>query len=190
MFGFVFCADGTREHPVLSASKEKKKKRIVESFSFHRHVSFFLFPSLIKTSRTSLHLSPPDKKNSDATSPANDDDSVFRILISSDNHLGAWEKDEIRKNDSFAAFDEVFRLATEHRADVVLLGGDLFHDNRPSRATVVKAMSTLSRHCLVRPRGTGGGGMNESDEEADGNDADREEPKVSIVNRVEGLLAG
>jgi len=34
--------------------------------------------------------------------------------------------------------------------------------------------------------------MNESDgdEEADGNDADREEPKVSIVNRVEGLLAG
>lgn len=175
---------------MLPASKEKKKKMIVESFSFHRHVSFF---SLSFPLQNLANLSPPlptRQKNSDAASPANDDDSVFRILISSDNHLGAWEKDEIRKNDSFAAFDEVFRLATEHRADVVLLGGDLFHDNRPSRATVVKAMSTLSRHCMVRPRGTGGGGMNESDEEADGNDADREEPKVSIVNRVEGLLAG
>lgn len=32
--------------------------------------------------------------------------------------------------------------------DMVLLGGDLFHDNKPSRNTVVRAMEILSRHCL------------------------------------------
>ena len=32
--------------------------------------------------------------------------------------------------------------------DLVLLGGDLFHDNKPSRNTVVRAMDVLSRHCL------------------------------------------
>lgn len=31
---------------------------------------------------------------------------------------------------------------------MVLLGGDLFHDNKPSRNTVVKAMDILSKHCL------------------------------------------
>ena len=36
----------------------------------------------------------------------------------------ATEKDEIRKRDSFDSFDEVFRLASERKADVVLLGGD------------------------------------------------------------------
>lgn len=32
--------------------------------------------------------------------------------------------------------------------DLVLLGGDLFHDNKPSRHTLVRAMEVLSRHCL------------------------------------------
>lgn len=155
---------------------------------------------------------PPKKKKKTPTnnhSDAFDDpDNVFRILISSDNHLGAWEKDEIRKQDSFAAFDEVFQLAREYRADIVLLGGDLFHDNRPSRATVVKAMSTLSKYCLVKPRhghshegvgrnGDGGrsgyevadGTLDREDGE-DGDGGSDEEPKVSIVNRVDGLLAG
>ena len=146
--------------------------------------------------------------------PADDPDSVFRILISSDNHLGAWERDEVRKQDSFDAFDEVFKLATENKADIVLLGGDLFHDNRPSRATVVKAMSTLSKHCLVRPRGENAGGNGgrrsaaamaaaaasgfefDGDDgtydggNGDGNDGIDEEPKVRIVSRVGELLAG
>ncbi len=33
-------------------------------------------------------------------------------------------------------------------ADMVLLGGDLFHDNKPSRQTVVRAMEVLSKYCL------------------------------------------
>ena len=43
----------------------------------------------------------------------------------------------MRKDDSFMAFEEVLQLAAKHGADFVLLGGDLFHDNKPSRQTVV-----------------------------------------------------
>ena len=162
-------------------------------------------PLETKTNQTKISIS------SDAAAAPNDpDDTVFRILISSDNHLGAWEKDEIRKQDSFAAFDEVFQLATSHGADIVLLGGDLFHDNRPSRATVVKAMSTLSKHCMVRPKqgmrgaaaAAAASGYEFDDRAFDGGDGgdgggnaaavggNDEGPKVSIVNRVDGLLAG
>ena len=30
----------------------------------------------------------------------------------------------------------------------MLLGGDLFHDNKPSRTTLVRAMEILSKYCL------------------------------------------
>jgi hypothetical protein len=50
---------------------------------------------------------------------------------------GVWEKDEVRKDDSFVSFEEVFQIASDNRADFVLLGGDLFHDNKPSRKTIV-----------------------------------------------------
>jgi double-strand break repair protein MRE11 len=59
-----------------------------------------------------------------------------------------WEKDEVRKDDSFRSFEEVFEIAARNNADFVLLGGDLFHDNKPSRATVVRAMDILTRHCM------------------------------------------
>lgn len=59
-----------------------------------------------------------------------------------------WEKDEIRRDDSFRAFEEVLKLATELKVDFVLLGGDLFHENKPSRSTVVKAMNLLVKYCM------------------------------------------
>eukprot|EP00201_Polytomella_parva_P022581 CAMPEP_0175045540 /NCGR_PEP_ID=MMETSP0052_2-20121109/4487_1 /TAXON_ID=51329 ORGANISM="Polytomella parva, Strain SAG 63-3" /NCGR_SAMPLE_ID=MMETSP0052_2 /ASSEMBLY_ACC=CAM_ASM_000194 /LENGTH=278 /DNA_ID=CAMNT_0016309097 /DNA_START=87 /DNA_END=919 /DNA_ORIENTATION=+ len=71
----------------------------------------------------------------------------LRILISTDNHL-EWERDEIRRDDSFRTFDEVLTLARQLDVDLVLLGGDLFHDSRPSRSTIVKAIQILSSHCL------------------------------------------
>ena len=49
---------------------------------------------------------------------------------------GVWEKDPVRKEDSFVSFEEVMQKAVEMDVDMVLLGGDLFHDNKPSRATV------------------------------------------------------
>ena len=67
-----------------------------------------------------------------------EEDSVMKILLSTDNHLGYLERDAVRGNDSFAAFEEVLSLARLHKADMVLLSGDLFHDNKPSRMTLHK----------------------------------------------------
>lgn len=61
---------------------------------------------------------------------------------------GVWENDDVRKDDSFVSFKEVFQIAEQQNADLVLLGGDLFHENKPSRQTVVKAMDILNKHCL------------------------------------------
>ncbi|KAJ8906656.1 hypothetical protein NDN08_003146 [Rhodosorus marinus] len=77
-------------------------------------------------------------------SPAN----VVRILVSTDNHLGYAEKHGTRGVDSFLAFEEVLRTAKEQRADFLLLGGDLFHDNKPSRNTTFRCMSLLRKYCF------------------------------------------
>ena len=37
------------------------------------------------------------------------DDDIFRILVSTDNHLGFQDKSPVRYADSFAAFEEVLR---------------------------------------------------------------------------------
>lgn len=73
---------------------------------------------------------------------------TLRILVATDNHLGVWEKDEIRKDDSFTAFEEILKLAQKEEVDLVLLGGDLFHDNKPSRSTIVRAIDILTRYTL------------------------------------------
>ncbi|KAK9918573.1 hypothetical protein WJX75_005079 [Coccomyxa subellipsoidea] len=73
---------------------------------------------------------------------------LMRVLVATDNHLGVWEKDEIRKDDSFLTFEEIFDVAKKEKVDCVLLGGDLFHDNKPSRTTLVRTMEILSKYCL------------------------------------------
>eukprot|EP00586_Coscinodiscus_wailesii_P016404 CAMPEP_0172493426 /NCGR_PEP_ID=MMETSP1066-20121228/24888_1 /TAXON_ID=671091 /ORGANISM="Coscinodiscus wailesii, Strain CCMP2513" /LENGTH=939 /DNA_ID=CAMNT_0013263609 /DNA_START=81 /DNA_END=2900 /DNA_ORIENTATION=+ len=76
------------------------------------------------------------------------DPDTLRILISTDNHLGYYEKDPVRGLDSFAAFEEVLSLARRYKCDMVLLAGDLFHDNKPSRQTLHRTMEILRRYCL------------------------------------------
>lgn len=61
---------------------------------------------------------------------------------------GVWESDTVRQNDSFETFDEIFQIAKSNKVDFVLLGGDLFHENKPSRHTIVKATDILTKHCL------------------------------------------
>ena len=61
---------------------------------------------------------------------------------------GVWEKDEIRKHDSFITFEEILQYAKDQAVDLVLLGGDLFHDNKPSRSTVVRAIEILTKYSL------------------------------------------
>ena len=98
------------------------------------------------------------------------DEDCFRILVATDNHLGFLERDSVRGDDSFLSFEEVFQQARKQKvstadtyyyphnkalpfffyvqADFVLLGGDLFHDNRPSRYTMYRATQLFRKYCL------------------------------------------
>uniref|UniRef100_H3A4P8 Double-strand break repair protein n=1 Tax=Latimeria chalumnae TaxID=7897 RepID=H3A4P8_LATCH len=77
-----------------------------------------------------------------------DNESTFKILIATDIHLGYMEKDAIRGNDTFVTFDEILQIAQDNEVDFILLGGDLFHDNKPSRKTVHSCIELLRKHCM------------------------------------------
>jgi double-strand break repair protein MRE11 len=72
----------------------------------------------------------------------------LRILVTTDNHLGYLERDPIRGEDSFEAFEEVLEHAREAGADALLIGGDLFHESVPSKYTLFKTMELFRRHCF------------------------------------------
>ncbi|CAL4135342.1 unnamed protein product [Meganyctiphanes norvegica] len=71
--------------------------------------------------------------------------STFKILVATDNHLGVWEKNPERGNDSFETFEEVLAIAVEQDVDFILLEGDLFHENKPSRQCVLRCMELLKK---------------------------------------------
>uniref|UniRef100_A0A8C2C940 Double-strand break repair protein MRE11 n=1 Tax=Cyprinus carpio TaxID=7962 RepID=A0A8C2C940_CYPCA len=77
-----------------------------------------------------------------------DDEDTFKILIATDIHLGYLEKDAIRGNDTFVTFDEIMKQAVQNEVDFVLLGGDLFHDNKPSRKTMHCCMEVMRKYCM------------------------------------------
>ncbi|KAM8977664.1 double-strand break repair protein MRE11 [Pelodytes ibericus] len=77
-----------------------------------------------------------------------DDEDTFKILVATDIHLGYMEKDAVRGNDSFVTFDEILRLAQDNEVDFLLLGGDLFHDNKPSRKTLHTCIELLRKYCM------------------------------------------
>ena len=64
-------------------------------------------------------MAPPEFSESD----------TIRILVATDSHVGYGERDPIRHEDSWRSFDEVLTLAKTRDVDMVLLAGDLFHDN-------------------------------------------------------------
>jgi double-strand break repair protein MRE11 len=71
------------------------------------------------------------------------DAHTFRLMISTDNHLGYMELDPVRGEDSFNSFREMLEQARANQVDFVLLGGDLFHENKPSRQTLCKTVNIL-----------------------------------------------
>ncbi|XP_064026200.1 double-strand break repair protein MRE11 [Pogoniulus pusillus] len=77
-----------------------------------------------------------------------DDEDTFKILVATDIHLGYMEKDPVRGNDTFVTFNEILEQAQKNEVDFILLGGDLFHDNKPSRKTVHSCLESLRRHCM------------------------------------------
>ncbi|KAK5059853.1 hypothetical protein LTR84_009736 [Exophiala bonariae] len=73
---------------------------------------------------------------------------TISILVATDNHVGAHERDAIRGDDSWKTFHEILCLAKERDVDMVLLAGDLFHDNKPSRKSMYNVMRSLRLNCL------------------------------------------
>ncbi|XP_053507566.1 double-strand break repair protein MRE11 isoform X2 [Ictalurus furcatus] len=77
-----------------------------------------------------------------------DDEDTFKILVATDIHLGYLEKDAIRGNDTFVTFKEIMKCAKQNDVDLVLLGGDLFHENKPSRKALYSCMEVMRKYCM------------------------------------------
>ncbi|RDA94583.1 hypothetical protein CP533_2425 [Ophiocordyceps camponoti-saundersi (nom. inval.)] len=93
----------------------------------------------------------PDGRELDDANLCYEADTI-RILVATDNHVGFEERDAIRKDDSWRTFDEIMNIGRTEDAtpqvDMVLLAGDLFHDNKPSRKSLYQVMRTLRKNCL------------------------------------------
>jgi double-strand break repair protein MRE11 len=70
------------------------------------------------------------------TSQILEENSLFKIMIATDNHLGYLENDQVRGDDSFVSFEEVLKQCKYENVDFLLLGGDLFHHHNPSKKTM------------------------------------------------------
>ena len=73
---------------------------------------------------------------------------TITILVATDNHVGAHERDPIRGDDSWKTFHEIMCLAKERDVDMILLAGDLFHENKPSRKSMYNVMRSVRLNCL------------------------------------------
>lgn len=82
------------------------------------------------------------------TEPETNKDT-FEILITTDNHMGFREKDPVVGEDSFISFEECLEVANRRNVDFVLLGGDLFHDQRPSQKAQLQASQIFNRHVFA-----------------------------------------
>ncbi|XP_013792884.2 double-strand break repair protein MRE11-like [Limulus polyphemus] len=80
--------------------------------------------------------------------PEPSEEDVMKVLIATDCHLGYAERDAVRGNDSFVTFEEILSTANTENVDIILLGGDLFHDNKPSRKTLHTCMQLLRKYCM------------------------------------------
>lgn len=108
--------------------------------------------------------------NSESFAVDDNSEDLLKILVATDNHLGYNEKDTIRGkeffsryrvffyrfnvsfncigNDSFVTFEEILQNAVQNDVDFILLGGDLFHDAKPSPNTLQRCMQLLRTYTL------------------------------------------
>lgn len=54
----------------------------------------------------------------------------------------------LRAREGRAPAHTAIHASPARQADFILLGGDLFHDNKPSRKTLQRCMELLRDHCL------------------------------------------
>lgn len=91
-------------------------------------------------------IKPVEEGSSGVNEQDVDEKDVLRVLITTDNHVGYLERDTVRKDDSFIIFEEIIQYGHKYNVDFVLQGGDLFHDNKPSRDTLHKTISILRKY--------------------------------------------
>ncbi|XP_043668243.1 double-strand break repair protein MRE11 [Vespula pensylvanica] len=77
------------------------------------------------------------------------DSDTFKILVATDIHLGYQHernKGQLLR-DSFTTFEEILQYGKKYEVDFILLGGDLFHDTKPSQSTMIECMDLLRKYC-------------------------------------------
>ncbi|KAL1760800.1 Metallo-dependent phosphatase-like protein [Schizophyllum commune] len=89
---------------------------------------------------------PPPTQPPDIQNP--DQEDMIRIMLATDNHIGYMERDPIRGQDSINTFKEILQLAVKHDVDFILLAGDLFHENKPSRECLYQVMALLREYTM------------------------------------------
>lgn len=72
---------------------------------------------------------------------------TFRILLTTDNHVGYMENDKIRGDDSWKTFAEILKIGREQDVDMIVQGGDLFHVNSPTKKSYYHVMRALREYC-------------------------------------------
>ncbi|CAF0786525.1 unnamed protein product [Rotaria sp. Silwood1] len=99
-------------------------------------------------SRIISSSSSSENENFDEECNPTSSEDVFKILITTDNHLGYAERDDERSNDALITFEECLQIARDENVDFILLGGDLFHDNKPSNHVMLECINLLRKYCL------------------------------------------
>lgn len=89
------------------------------------------------------HISPQQS----SFQPKNPDNYI-KVLLATDNHVGYMERDPVRGQDSINTFREILDIAIDNDVDMILLGGDLFHENKPTRASLHQVIASIREKCL------------------------------------------
>lgn len=102
-----------------------------------------------KQEQTSQRPDPANDTLVDKLAPVSDgNEDILRILVASDIHVGYGENKPNLYLDSVNTFEEVLKIAIEKKVDMLLLGGDLFHENNPSRDMQHRVVQLLRQYCL------------------------------------------
>lgn len=72
---------------------------------------------------------------------------TFRILLTTDNHVGYMENDKVRGDDSWKTFAEILKIGRDEDVDMIVQGGDLFHINAPTKKSYYHVMRALREYC-------------------------------------------
>ena len=86
----------------------------VKLFSTRVFLFLFLFVVVMSLEENNLKMIDPHDDGSGAEDFDDGVEDTFKILVATDNHLGFMEKDPIRGDDSFKAFEEILAIAKKN----------------------------------------------------------------------------